>query len=476
MQANSNQQRQQDQGIRTNSKPPPRRATPPLPDNDYKVVYRPRTGMKLSSWPDDKITEGLARSLYASLPSLVSESLRWASLVSLAFGWTEVVHRPLPTATRRTMTVMDGVFTLFNVGSSVTMIRQAVYMVREKENLFDICSGITRTAAASFASAVVLVTLSLVAAWRNKREQPCSAYIWCVLGLLATAAMIDAVALEQHLWSMERMVLSDFNYQRGVVLAEVLAVFFLLGSFLSTGLRDRTIFKSDDRKSKERLHDDTSSPFGVFVCWPLRTHLANVVLHSKVVTEDVPLLPHRFKCGPLLRQLSNRLSEGCLCGRDLIQQLSSAGAPVVRFVEDSGSTKAPSESSVNSIFNDYHDVFSVELGLIKDPPASLHMKEGAVPKFCREFTLVTDHQPLLCLLTSDKQTPTMATARIQRWALHLGVYRYRLQYAPGRQILNADALADFRSDLRNLTTTPFSDCIDVGKSAPCQPPRKVLPR
>lgn len=256
------------------------------------------------------VMDACKQSLYASLPSLVSESLRWASLVSLAFGWTEVVHRPLPTTTRRSMTVMDGVFTLFNVGSSVTTIRQAVYMVREKENLFDICSGITRTAAASFASAVVLVTLSLVAAWRNKREQPCSAYIWCVLGLLATAAMIDAVALEQHLWSMERMVLSDFNYQRGVVLAEVLAVFFLLGSFLSTGLRDRTIYKSDDRKSKERLHDDTSSPFGVFVCWPLRTHLANVVLHSKVVMEDVPLLPHRFKCGPLLRQLSSHLSEG----------------------------------------------------------------------------------------------------------------------------------------------------------------------
>ncbi|KAH7948899.1 hypothetical protein HPB49_002935 [Dermacentor silvarum] len=61
MQANGNQQRQQYQGSRTNAKPPPRRATPPLPDNDYKVVYRPRTGMKRSSWPDEKITEGLAR-------------------------------------------------------------------------------------------------------------------------------------------------------------------------------------------------------------------------------------------------------------------------------------------------------------------------------------------------------------------------------------------------------------------------------
>ncbi|KAH7979328.1 hypothetical protein HPB49_009071 [Dermacentor silvarum] len=53
MQANSNH--------RTNGKPPLPRATPPLPESDYKVVYRPRTGMKLSSWPDEKITEGIAR-------------------------------------------------------------------------------------------------------------------------------------------------------------------------------------------------------------------------------------------------------------------------------------------------------------------------------------------------------------------------------------------------------------------------------
>ncbi|XP_072140645.1 ATP-binding cassette sub-family C member 3-like [Dermacentor andersoni] len=250
-------------------------------------------------------------SLYASLPSLVSESLRWASLVSLAFGWTEVVHRPLPKTSRRTMTLMDGVFTLFNVGSSVTSIRQGVYMVRQKENLFDICPGSARTAASSFASSAVLVTLSCVSAWRNKHGQPCSAYIWCVLGLLATAAVIDAVALAQYLWSLERMVLSDFNYQRGVVLVEVLAVFFLLGSFLSTGLRDRIVFKGHGHKSKERVHDDTSSPFGVFTCWPLRTHLANVVLRSKAVMEDLPLLPRRFKCSQLLQQFSAHLSEGC---------------------------------------------------------------------------------------------------------------------------------------------------------------------
>lgn len=59
----------------------------------------------------------------------------------------------------------------------------------------------------------------------------------------------------------------------------------------------------------------------------------------------------------------------------------------------------------------------------------------------REFTLVTDHQPLVGLLRPDRQTPTMAAARIQRWALYLGGYKYKLQYVPGKQLLNSDALS-----------------------------------
>ncbi|KAL1454717.1 hypothetical protein MTO96_043696 [Rhipicephalus appendiculatus] len=34
---------------------------PPLPEDHYKVVYRPKTGMKLSNWADEKISEGIAR-------------------------------------------------------------------------------------------------------------------------------------------------------------------------------------------------------------------------------------------------------------------------------------------------------------------------------------------------------------------------------------------------------------------------------
>ncbi|XP_049525093.1 uncharacterized protein K02A2.6-like [Dermacentor silvarum] len=59
----------------------------------------------------------------------------------------------------------------------------------------------------------------------------------------------------------------------------------------------------------------------------------------------------------------------------------------------------------------------------------------------REFVLVTDHQPLLGLLKADRPTPALAAARIQRWALYLGGFRYQLQYCPGKQLLNADALS-----------------------------------
>ncbi|KAH7947619.1 hypothetical protein HPB52_014610 [Rhipicephalus sanguineus] len=42
-------------------KPPVRRPTPPLPEDHYKVIYRPRTGLKLSNWTDENISEGIAR-------------------------------------------------------------------------------------------------------------------------------------------------------------------------------------------------------------------------------------------------------------------------------------------------------------------------------------------------------------------------------------------------------------------------------
>ncbi|XP_077511870.1 uncharacterized protein LOC144122168 [Amblyomma americanum] len=131
-----------------------------------------------------------------------------------------------------------------------------------------------------------------------------------------------------------------------------------------------------------------------------------------------------------------------LCGRDLIAALGKTGVTMEELTApDSTTGNTPSDHMVNRLLAEYKDVFSIDQGLIKGPPASLKLKETATPKFCRQFTLVTDHQPLLGLLRPDRQTPPMAAARIQRWALFLGGYQYKLQYVPGKQLLTADALS-----------------------------------
>ena len=78
-------------------------------------------------------------------------------------------------------------------------------------------------------------------------------------------------------------------------------------------------------------------------------------------------------------------------------------------------------------------------------------KEGlaiifAVKKFHQylyghHFTIYSDHQPLKYLFSESRQVPTMASSRIQRWALTLSAYEYSIQYRPGSRLGNADALS-----------------------------------
>ena len=64
----------------------------------------------------------------------------------------------------------------------------------------------------------------------------------------------------------------------------------------------------------------------------------------------------------------------------------------------------------------------------------------------RTFQLVTDHKPLITLFNERKGTPTQAAARIQRCALKLASYDYKIHFKPGaRQTTtsrNAKAGAD----------------------------------
>ena len=59
----------------------------------------------------------------------------------------------------------------------------------------------------------------------------------------------------------------------------------------------------------------------------------------------------------------------------------------------------------------------------------------------RSFTLVTDHRPLVTILGPTKAVPPLAAARMQRWALILQAYSYDVEYRPGSEHCNADALS-----------------------------------
>ena len=59
----------------------------------------------------------------------------------------------------------------------------------------------------------------------------------------------------------------------------------------------------------------------------------------------------------------------------------------------------------------------------------------------REFTLVTDHKPLVTILGPKSGVPPLAAARLQRWAIVLSAYRYKIVFKSTGEHMNADALS-----------------------------------
>uniref|UniRef100_A0A672GZN6 ribonuclease H n=1 Tax=Salarias fasciatus TaxID=181472 RepID=A0A672GZN6_SALFA len=59
----------------------------------------------------------------------------------------------------------------------------------------------------------------------------------------------------------------------------------------------------------------------------------------------------------------------------------------------------------------------------------------------RHFTLLTDHRPLTTILSPSKAIPSMAAARLQRWALLLAAHDYTIQYRRAVDHGNTDGLS-----------------------------------
>ena len=59
----------------------------------------------------------------------------------------------------------------------------------------------------------------------------------------------------------------------------------------------------------------------------------------------------------------------------------------------------------------------------------------------RSFVLVTDHKPLTTILGHKAGIPSLAAARLQRWALILSAYTYTIEFRPTKHHANADGLS-----------------------------------
>ena len=59
----------------------------------------------------------------------------------------------------------------------------------------------------------------------------------------------------------------------------------------------------------------------------------------------------------------------------------------------------------------------------------------------REFTLVIDHRPLCKILGLKEGVPPLAAARMQRWALLLSAYQYKIEFISGKSNKCADCMS-----------------------------------
>ena len=70
--------------------------------------------------------------------------------------------------------------------------------------------------------------------------------------------------------------------------------------------------------------------------------------------------------------------------------------------------------------------------------------------FGRDFTLLTDHEPLTSIFQPSKSLPAVTAARLQRYALFLAGFDYSIRYKNTKLHGNADGL--FRLPLHSETT------------------------
>ena len=59
----------------------------------------------------------------------------------------------------------------------------------------------------------------------------------------------------------------------------------------------------------------------------------------------------------------------------------------------------------------------------------------------KKFTIYLDHKPLISFFGENAKLPTSVAARLQKWALTLSAYNYKIEYRTGANNGNANALS-----------------------------------
>ena len=81
----------------------------------------------------------------------------------------------------------------------------------------------------------------------------------------------------------------------------------------------------------------------------------------------------------------------------------------------------------------------------------------------RPFVLVTDHKPLTTILGHKAGIPSLAAARLQRWALILSAYTYTIEFRPTKQHANADGLSRLPLGSRKEAALDYINNFMVGQ-------------
>lgn len=114
-----------------------------------------------------------------------------------------------------------------------------------------------------------------------------------------------------------------------------------------------------------------------------------------------------------------------------------------RFPDGSERPIAYASRTLNSAERNYAQIEKEGLALIYG------VKKFHKFVYGRHITLVTDHKPLTAILGSKKGLPTLAAARLQRWAVFLLGYQYDLEFRSTLQHGNADGFSRLPDDSCN---------------------------